>query len=1170
MMRACPSLRPLPFHFLNLLLNLVLTLILIQICPGSAMAVSPDSGEDVLPLEREFHLLEAGSSPLTLAHGFIDVGSLQLYVEGRKWAPEEDFRLQGRSGRILPLGNWNRNAAYDSLSGLQGLDSRVLAIVSYRFKPIPLPARLDLRPISSPPVPDSHLSGKRSPLAQVRPVSGELDGLSVRGSKSVQVSSGSRREMSVDQNLRLDISGNLTPEISVRAFLTDDNLPVVPEGNTEQLRDIDKVLVELMAPTWQATLGDFVARRSGTAFGGYRRKLQGISVQAGGGPVGVEVLAGSPRGRYRTFQVRGQESNQGPYYLGTDAGSGNLFIVAGSERVYLDGTHLVRGSDRDYVIDYVRGTITFSYRRLITSESNIVVEFEEGEGPYSRTVVGAGSSANIQIPGLGGSAFLRARIIREKDDPGRLRTGELAEEDEAILGSAGDDPILAVASGVTMVEPGTGLYILSVAGSDTFYTYQEGGDYDLAFFYTGSGQGDYDLDRLDSIGRRIHIYRGVGLGAYRIGRPLARPEGQSLATFTASLGDSVGTYLAAEWNLAQHDLNLLSIQDDHDNAGAAGRIAGRLAEKSIGLGGFNLGKMGLAGFHEARQDRFRPFQIRKNRFHYDAWGLADRARGEGFLEESDRESGLEANWEIGDQEQRISVEGRYGDLEHGESLEAGQSAAEVEWTLFGGQGKHVEQRATASDSVNPLEIERLERIHELNWRAGPVIPSGRYSRREWVDRAKTGSAASGFQLTEMGFGLSNPAKGNLTWRLDFLRALADSLRNENWSGERDSRTLQSGLTTGRFIGMRCVGEGTWRRTLLPGGAEESTRLGRVNLSGNWARTESDWSLGYRLDNSRAMVMDRQVTFVGQQLGDYDQDGQYVGIDRGEYEVVLAATDSLVATTAVQSDLRWRQGFGFLGKERWFSSWSSLTQANLLGRSTTSDIAGLLTMRPETLFDRDATVLTELGFVEEVILLQHRKRIDLRGRFDFSQALDRQYSQHPEDRITRGMIFNGTFNATDRLTVNGRWQRKDERRDSREGLASARRSFSTLTYTTETGGVFRASPTTRLSLQGEYITRRDGVSEVSQREYALRPETRLRVSDRWSLQGQLRVSEVRALDDGAGMRPWFFPSEGRNVESSLRLSWEPTRYLTVAGNWFARKRSDRRWEHDLRLESTARF
>ena len=34
----------------------------------------------------------------------------------------------------------------------------------------------------------------------------------------------------------------------------------------------------------------------------------------------------------------------------------------------------VRGAERDYVIDYVRGTVTFTYRRLITAESTTMAE----------------------------------------------------------------------------------------------------------------------------------------------------------------------------------------------------------------------------------------------------------------------------------------------------------------------------------------------------------------------------------------------------------------------------------------------------------------------------------------------------------------------------------------------------------------------------------------------------------------------------------------------------------------------------------------------------------------------------------------------------------------------------------------------------------------------------
>ena len=72
--------------------------------------------------------------------------------------------------------------------------------------------------------------------------------------------------------------------------------------------------------------------------------------------------------------------------------------------LHTDGERLTRGADKDYVIDYVRGTITFTYRRLITAESTIVVEFEEGEGPYARTVVGGGGKFDFTFPVGGGLA----------------------------------------------------------------------------------------------------------------------------------------------------------------------------------------------------------------------------------------------------------------------------------------------------------------------------------------------------------------------------------------------------------------------------------------------------------------------------------------------------------------------------------------------------------------------------------------------------------------------------------------------------------------------------------------------------------------------------------------------------------------------------------------------
>jgi hypothetical protein len=110
----------------------------------------------------------------------------------------------------------------------------------------------------------------------------------------------------------------------------------------------------------------------------------------------------------------------------------------------------------------------------------------------------------------------------------------------------------------------------------------------------------------------------------------------------------------------------------------------------------------------------------------------------------------------------------------------------------------------------------------------------------------------------------------------------------------------------------------------------------------------------------------------------------------------------------------------------------------------------------------------------------------------------------------------------------------------------------------------------VGVQGEFITRRDDVSAVEQKEYALRPSGRLRFRRHWTVQTEIRLAEVTSDEPDGAVRPWFYSQPGRNVDTSLRLGWEPTRYLSLSLSWFARKEGERRWQHDLRVESTARF
>jgi hypothetical protein len=1154
---------------------LILLAVAVPAATVRAQAASPPPGVAVADtgttlVEHEFHLMPARLRALPLAHGFVEPGSLRLLVDGVAWREGTDYHLRARSGLVVPLRGWRATGA-DSTAAGAGL---ALVSASYRFVPVPVASRLDLREVAPPPtafVSTPGADAARGARALREAGDWRDGGLRVTGSKTVQVSSGSRREMTVDQNLRLNINGRLTPEIGVRAFLSDDNLPVVPEGNTEELKDIDKVLVEINGPAWNATLGDLVVQRRGTAFGDVRRKLQGLDVRVRGGATTVDAVAGAPRGSYRTVQLQGQESNQGPYRLAAGEGGANLFLVAGSERVTLDGQPLVRGADRDYVIDYVLGTITFTYRRLVTAESLITVEFEQGEGAYSRTVLGAGVEHEWHgLPG-GAAARLRARVLKEADDPARLRTGDLADGDEAALSAAGDDPLLAVAPGASASLPGEGQYDLQVAGTDTIYVFAvDGGDWNVAFHYVGAGLGDYRLDSLTNTGQRVFVYTGAGAGAYRVGRPLALPASHSLATFSLQVGDSAASGIDAEWNASQVDRNLLSGADDEDNGGGAGRLAGRWNAGAVSVGGRSLGRVTVNGTWEGRDARFAPLQLHRTIGDYESWGLGERARRTGFLDQADRQADGRVAWQAQGMRGRLDLAVAAGSLRHGDDLEADRRTLEAQWGLGAGRGRHEISRAGARDVIDPLDIERQAQHHELAWRLGALQPSVTHDRRQWRDEAGPAARAQGFRFEESGAQLAGSHSGGATWRVDFRRGLADSLREGTWRRERDSRTAGLAAGTGSIAGMRLVGEGTWRQVERPEGPAETTRLARLDLAGRWDRSASDWSLGYRVDNSRTEVLDRQIVFVGERQGDFNENGDYVGEDQGAYDVILAGTDSLVATTSVRGDLRWRQGFAFLGREEWYGGWSTQTVASLEGRSTTDQVGRLLVLDPAVVFDNDAAVLGDLNFTQEISLLEHEPRFDLRGRFGYRQTRDRQFAAHPEDRLDRRWQATGSANLTARTTLRGRYAVDGERRESTEEELSARRSQDLTTRRLELGWQVAPGPDLRVGLQGERVTRSDAVSAVAQQEWALRPSARARLSGGWSTLLEARWSNVTSDEPAGVTRPYTFPYPGGNLESTLRLSWEPSGYLTLSASWFARRQGERGWQHDLRLESTARF
>ncbi|MFZ4622267.1 MAG: hypothetical protein ACOYNS_17025, partial [Bacteroidota bacterium] len=422
---------------------------------------------------------------------------------------------------------------------------------------------------------------------------------------------GSNRDLTLSSGFRLQMSGKLSDEIDILAALTDENTPIQPQGNTQTLQEIDNVFVQIKSPTYTATLGDFQFSARSGEFVNINRKLQGADLMAeyrwGTLRSNVQMTGATSRGKFNSNSFQGIEGVQGPYRLTGKNNERAIIIIAGSEKVYVDGEPMLRGDNNDYSIDYGSAEVTFSTRKLITGASRIVVDFEYADRQYTRNFIGFNSSTEIT------EAFtLRANYFRESDDPDAPIDISLTESDKLILRAAGNST--AVKSGIVLVGTdslgiGKGNYravdTLMNGIAFTFYRYEVGTTaalYNVAFTYVGQGKGDY---LRESVGR--YRFAGVNGGQYAPVILLPTPQLHQVYSFQTTVHPVDKLTINAEYAASSFDQNRFSPIGDGTMNGGAFSFQAQFQPDKITIAGTDIGRFDIAFSERLKQDRFLAF-----------------------------------------------------------------------------------------------------------------------------------------------------------------------------------------------------------------------------------------------------------------------------------------------------------------------------------------------------------------------------------------------------------------------------------------------------------------------------------------------------------------------------------------------------------------------------------
>lgn len=398
-----------------------------------------------------------------------------------------------------------------------------------------------------------------------------FDGLKTSGFITRGVTSGNNQGTVTNSSMDLNIEGKLSEKVSIRANIFDTNIPIQENGYSQNITDFDRIFIELYNKDWRIKAGDVSLKNKDSYFLQFEKQIAGLEVEASlSEKTKVSASGAVVRGEFTSYNFVGAEGNQGPYKIFGPNNEPNIIIVAGSEKVFINGSQINRGINEDYIIDYNIGEIRFNTTFPITNDMRVRIEFQFSNKNYTRFIT-------YEKAQYSGDKFsISGYFYNENDVKNQPIQLSLTDAQKQILANAGNNPDLMVAESAFPVafDVNKILYRKVLVGTEEVFEFSRDENdqlFNVSFTNVGANQGDYILDQTLANGN-VFAYAGENLGNYNPITQLIAPTKLQVAVVNSSYKPNEKTVIDAELAFSNNDQNLFSSIDNNQNKGAATKL----------------------------------------------------------------------------------------------------------------------------------------------------------------------------------------------------------------------------------------------------------------------------------------------------------------------------------------------------------------------------------------------------------------------------------------------------------------------------------------------------------------------------------------------------------------------------------------------------------------------